>query len=140
MTKSVVYFVLIILLDVVSIVIAEGSIIEVSGIVAYFVFMLPIVLNVISVRKYKKIFKKIILSFMVFVYAITGMISMIYFGSRKIYSQEKDGHYIYTTYELNPGAMGHISYVDNVYYSLIDTGGFFSVRIVKSTRHHRYIG
>lgn len=140
MTKSSVYFILLILLDIVSIVIAEGSIIEVIGIVAYFVFLLPVVLNVISVRKYKKVFQKIILSFMVFVYIITGMISMIHFGSRKIYSQEKDSHYIYTTYELNPGAMGHISYMDNVYYSLIDIGGFFSVCIVKSTRHHRYVG
>ncbi len=133
-------FVLLLLLDVVSILIAYGSIIEVEGIIAYFIFALLIVLNVISVRKYKKVFQKIILSVMVFVYIITGMISMIHFGSRKIYSQEKDGHYIYTTYELNPGAMGHISYMNNVYYSLIDTGGFFSVRIVKSTRHHRYIG
>ncbi|MDE5834497.1 MAG: hypothetical protein K2H26_03140 [Ruminococcus sp.] len=133
-------FVLLLLLDVVSILIAYGSIIEVEGIIAYFIFALLIVLNVISVRKYKKVFQKIILSVMVFVYIITGMISMIHFGSRKIYSQEKDGHYIYTTYELNRGAMGHISYMNNVYYSLIDTGGFFSVRIVKSTRHHRYIG
>ncbi|MDE6502432.1 MAG: hypothetical protein K2L10_10145 [Ruminococcus sp.] len=133
-------FVLLLLLDVVSILIAYGSIIEVEGIIAYFIFVLLIVLNVISVRKYKKVFQKIILSVMVFVYIITGMISMIHFGSRKIYSQEKDGHYIYITYELNPGAMGHISYMNNVYYSLIDTGGFLSVRIVKSTKHHRYIG
>ncbi|MDE6834973.1 MAG: hypothetical protein K2J39_12125 [Ruminococcus sp.] len=140
MTKSKVYFILLILLDVVSIVIAYGSIIEVDGVIAYFVFLLLIALNVISVRKYKKVFQKIILSVMVFVYIITGIIYMIRSGSRSIYSQEKDGHYIYTTYEVNPGAMGHISYMDNIYYSLIDTDGFFSVRIVKNTRHHRYIG
>ena len=68
MKKSAVYFVLIVWFDIVSIVVADGSIIEIRGIIAFLIFALPIVLNVISVRKYNKTFQKIILSVMMCVY------------------------------------------------------------------------
>lgn len=138
MKKSAVYFVLLVLLDIVSIVVADGSIIEIKGIIAYFIFALLIVINVISVVKYKKIFQKIILSVIIFSYIITGAVFLIRADNRTI-SQHKEGRYIYTTYELNPGAMGHISYMDKVYYSLIDTY-LITVHIVKNTKHYRYIG
>ncbi|MCM1314865.1 MAG: hypothetical protein NC205_08385 [Prevotella sp.] len=138
MKKSDFYFILLVLLDIVSIVVADGSIIEIKGIIAYFIFALSVVINVISARKYKRIFQKIILSMMIFAYIMTGAVFLIRQDNR-IVSQNKDGRYIYITYEINPGAIGHLSYMDNVYYSLIDTD-LLTVRIVKSTKHYRYRG
>lgn len=139
MKKSAVYFVLLVLLDIVSIVVADGSIIEIKGIIAYFIFALLVVINVISARKYKKIFQKIILSVIIFSYIMTGAVFLIREDSREVIGKTVDGRYIYVTYEINPGAMSHISYIDKVYYSLIDTD-LLTVRIVNSTKHYRYRG
>ncbi|MDE5583255.1 MAG: hypothetical protein K2J08_06100 [Ruminococcus sp.] len=132
-------FIFLVLLDIVSIVVADGSIIEIRGIIAFLIFAFPIVLNVISVRKYNKTFQKIILSVMMCVYLFTGMVFLIREGHREVIRKTSDGRYTYITYEVNPGAMSHISYMDNVYYSLIDTD-LLTVHIVKSTKYHRYIG
>lgn len=139
MKKSDFYFIFFVLIDIVSIVVADGSIIEIKGIIAYFIFALLVVLNVISVRKYRKIFQKIILSVIIFAYIMTGAVFLIRADSRKVIGKTVDGRYIYITYEINAGAMSHISYMDNVYYSLIDTD-LLTVRIVKSTKHYRYRG
>ena len=132
-------FILLVLLDIVSIVVTDGSIIEIKGIIAFLIFALLIVLNVISVRKYNKTFQKIILSVMMCVYLFTGMVFLIREDSWRVIEQKKDSRYIYITYEVNPGAMGHFSYIDNVYYSLVDTD-LLNVRILKSSKHYRYRG
>ncbi|MDE6425016.1 MAG: hypothetical protein K2K89_02615 [Ruminococcus sp.] len=139
MKKSTAYFVLLVLLDIVSIVVADGSIIEIKGIIAYFIFAVPFVINIVFLwKKHRKLFNQLLISLLIFVYLVTGAIFLIRQDNR-IVSQNKDGRYIYITYEINPGAMGHLSYMDNVYYSLIDTD-LLTVRIVKSTKHYRYRG
>ncbi|MDE6781573.1 MAG: hypothetical protein K2J40_08960, partial [Ruminococcus sp.] len=120
MKKSAVYFVLFVLFDIISIVVADGSIIKIKGVIAFFIFAVPVVLNVVLSKKYNKIFQKVILSVMMVIYIMTGTIFLIRQDNR-IVRQNKNGRYIYTTYEINPGAMGHMSYIDKVYYSLVDT-------------------
>lgn len=132
-------FILLVLLDIVSIVVTDGSIIEIKGIIAFLIFALVFVLNIISVKKYNKTFQKIILSVIMCVYLFTGVVFLIREDSWRVIEQKKDGRYIYVTYEINPGAMGHLSYMDNVYYSLLDTD-FLTVRILKSTKNYRYRG
>lgn len=139
MTKSKIYFILIVLFDIVSILVAYGSFLEIRGIIAYFIFPVPLVLNIILIRKYEKIFPQLLLSFMVFVYLLTGAVFLIREDSRRVISQSKNNRYIYVTYEINPGAMGHLSYEDRVYYSFVDTD-LLTVRIVKSSEHYRYRG
>lgn len=139
MTKSKIYFILIVLLDVVSILVAYGSFLEIRGIIAYFIFPVSFVLNMILIRKYEKIFPQLLLSFMVFVYLLTGAVFLIREDSRRVISQSKNNRYIYVTYEINPGAMGHLSYEDRIYYSFVDTD-LLTVRIVKSSKHYRYRG
>lgn len=132
-------FILIVLFDIVSVLIADGHFFEIRGIISYIIFFIPLVLNIILIRKYEKIFPQLLLSFMVFVYLVTGAVFLIREDSRKVISQSKNNRYINVTYEINPGAMGHLSYEDSVYYSLIDTD-LLTVRIVKSSEHYRYRG
>lgn len=139
MSKSRIYFTLIVLLDVVSILVAYGSFLEIKGIIAYCIFPVLIVLNILSLKKYRKLFNKLMIVMFMFVYMVTGAVSLIREDSRTVVSQNKNDQYIYVTYEINPGAMGHLSYEDRVYYSLIDTD-LLTVRIVKESRHYRYRG
>jgi len=139
MKKSTVYFVLLVLFDVVSIVVAEGSIVEIRGVIACLIFAVPFVLNIVFMTKCEKLLHKLLLSFMMLVYLLTGAVFLIRENSRTVISQTKNNRYIYVTYEINPGAMGHLSYVDKDYYSLIDTD-LLTVRIVKSSEHYRYRG
>lgn len=132
-------FILIILFDIVSVLIADGHFLEIRGIISYIIFFIPLVLNIILIRKYEKIFPQLLLSFMVFVYLVTGAVFLIRDDSRKVISQTKNNRCIYVTYEINPGAMGHLSYEDRVYYSLVDTD-LLAVRIVKSSKYYRYRG
>lgn len=133
-------FILLIVLDIISIVIAGRSIIEINGIVAYFIFALPFVINILFLwKKHIKFFNQLIISLLMFVYLLTGAVFLIRTDSSRIVRQQKNGRYTYVTYEINPGAMGHLSYIDKVYYSLIDTD-FLTVRIVRSTKNYRYIG
>lgn len=133
-------FVLLVLLDIFSIVIADGSVIEIKGIIAFFIFALPVMINVLFLwKQHIKLFKQLIISLLIFVYLVTGAVFLIRQDSRRVVGQKKDGRYIYITYEINPGAMGHISYADKVYYNLLDTD-LLTVRIVKSTKHYRYMG
>ncbi|MDE5557932.1 MAG: hypothetical protein K2J32_09645 [Ruminococcus sp.] len=140
MQKSAVYFVLLVLLDIVSIVVSYGSIIEIKGIIAYIIFAVLFVINILLLWKEQwKLFNQLLISFLIFVYLLTGVVFLIREDGRRVIRKTSDGRYTYITYEVNPGAMGHLSYIDNVYYSLIDTD-LLNVRIVKSTKHHRYIG
>lgn len=140
MKKSDFYFIFFVLLDIVSIVVAYGSIIEIKGIIAYFIFAVLFVINILFLlKKQWKLFNQLLISFLIFVYLLTGAVFLIRADSRRFVEQQKDGRYIYITYEINAGAMSHISYMDNVYYSLIDTD-LLTVRIVKSTKHYRYRG
>lgn len=139
MSKSKIYFTLIVLLDFVSILVAYGSFLEIRGIIAYFIFPVPIVLNILFLKKYGKTFHKVIMCIMLFIYLLTGAVFLIREDSRRVISQRKNNRYIYVTYEINPGAMGHLSYEDSVYYSLIDTD-LLTVRILKSSKHYRYRG
>ncbi len=132
-------FIFLVIVDIISIVVAYGSIIEIKGIISYLIFAVPFVLNIVLIKKYEKLFHQLLLAFIIFVYLSTGVIFLIREDGRKIINQIKSDKYIYLTYEVNPGAMGHISYIDKVYYSLIDTD-FLTVRIVKNEKHYRYRG
>ncbi len=132
-------FILIVLFDIISVLIAYGNFLEIKGIISYIIFFILLVLNIIFIRKYEKIFQQLLLSFIVFVYLLTGVFFLIREDSRKVVSQTKNNRHIYVTYEINPGAMGHLSYEDRVYYSLIDTD-LLTVRIVKESEHYRYRG
>ncbi|MDE5621285.1 MAG: hypothetical protein K2O29_00025 [Ruminococcus sp.] len=132
-------FIFIVLFDIISVLIAYGNFLEIKGIISYIIFFIPLVLNIILIRKYEKIFPQLLLSFMIFVYLLTGVVFLIREDSRKVVSQNKNDKYIYVTYEINPGAMGHLSYEDRVYYSLIDTD-LLTVCIVKESEHYRYKG
>lgn len=132
-------FIFLVIVDIISIVVAYGSIIEIKGIISYLIFAVPFVLNIVFIKKYEKLFHQLLLAFIIFVYLSTGVIFLIREDGRKIINQIKSDKYIYLTYEVNPGAMGHISYIDKVYYSLIDTD-FLTVRIVKNEKHYRYRG
>lgn len=140
MKKSAVYFALLVLFDITSIVVANGSIIEIKGVIAYIIFAVIFVINILFIwKKQWKLFNQLLISFLIFVYLLMGVVFLIREDSWRVIEQKKDGRYIYITYEINPGAMGHMSYIDKVYYSLVDTD-LLTVRIVKSTKHHRYIG
>lgn len=139
MTKSKTYFILIVLLDVVSILVAYGSFLEIKGFIAYFIFAVPVVLNVLFLKKSGKFFNQLLIALLIFVYLVTGAVFLIREDSRRVISQSKSNRYIYVTYEINPGAMGHLSYEDRVYYSFVDTD-LLTVRIVKSSEHYRYRG
>ncbi|MDE5771694.1 MAG: hypothetical protein K2I06_08745 [Ruminococcus sp.] len=129
-------FILLVLLDIVSIVVADGSIIEIRGII----FAVPFVINILFLwKKQWKLFSQLLISFLIFVYLLTGVVFLIREDSWRVIEQKKDGRYIYVTYEINPGAMGHLSYMDNVYYSLLDTD-LLTMRILKSTKNYRYKG
>ncbi|MDE6665029.1 MAG: hypothetical protein K2K14_02410 [Ruminococcus sp.] len=133
-------FILLVLFDIVSIVIAYGSIIEIRGIIAYFIFAVPFVINILFLwKKQWKLFSQLLISFLIFVYLLTRVVFLIREDSRKVIEKTSDDRYIYITYEMNPGAMGHLSYMDNVYYSLVDTD-LLTVHILKSSKHYRYRG
>lgn len=132
-------FILLVLFDIISILVAYGSIIEIKGIIAYFIFPVPFVINILFLwKKYEKLFNQLLISFLILVYLLTGAIFLIRQNNRVV-GQTKNGRYIYITYEINPGAMGHLSYIDKVYYVLIDTD-LLTVRIVKNSEHYRYRG
>lgn len=139
MSKSKIYFTLIVLLDVVSILVAYGSFLEIKGFISYFIFAVPFVLNILLLKKFGKLFNQLLIALLMFIYLVTGAVFLIREDSRRVISQTKNNRYIYLTYEINPGAMGHLSYEDRVYYSLVDTD-LLSVRIVKSSEHYRYRG
>lgn len=139
MTKSRIYFALLALLDVISIFVTYGSFLEINGIISYLIFFVLIALNIVFMKKYGKKFNKIILCILLFFYVVSGGIFLIREDGRRIIHETKTDNYIYITYEINPGAMSHISYEDIKYYSIIDTD-LLTVRIVKSSKHHRYIG
>ncbi len=133
-------FILLVLLDIVSIVVADGSIIEIKGIIAYIIFAVTFVINILFLwKKQWKLFNQLLISFLIFVYLLTGAVFLIREDSREVIEKTSDGRYIYIIYEINPGAMGHLSYMDNVYYSLVDTD-LLTVRILKSSKHYRYRG
>lgn len=134
--------ILFVLLDVFSILVACGSIIEIKGIIAYFIFMVPLVINILFLwKKYGKLFKRLLILFFIVLYLLTGAIFLIRQNNEvvKVVEMKKNGKYIYVTYEINPGAMGQLSYIDKVYYILIDTD-LLTVRIVKNSEHYRYRG
>ena len=132
-------FILLVVIDVFSIVVAYGSIIEVKGVIAYLIYIVQFFLNILFLKKYRKKFHKAMIYIILSVYLFTGVIFLIRENGRKVISQNKNNKYIYMTYEINPGAMGHLSYEDKVYYNMINTD-FLTVRIVKSEKHYRYRG
>ena len=139
MSKSKIYFKLIVLLDVVLILIASGSFFEIKGIIVYCIFCVPGVLNILFLKKYRKTFYTVIICIILFIYLATGVIFLIREDSRKVISQKKNNRYTYVTYEINSGAMGHFSYEDRIYYSLIDTD-LLTVNILKNSTHYQYMG
>ncbi len=139
MSKSKIYFKLIVLLDVVLILIASGSFFEIKGIIVYCIFCVPVVLNILFLKKYRKTFYTVIICIILFIYLATGVIFLIREDSRKVISQKKNNRYTYVTYEINSGAMGHFSYEDRIYYSLIDTD-LLTVNILKNSTHYQYMG
>lgn len=138
---KVMIFALLILFDIISIVIAYGSFLEIKGIISYLIFLIPILLNIVFLKNCEKKFNKIILCILLFVYGFSGGLFWVRENNsgRKKIEQTNSGKYIYVTYELNSGAMGHLSYEDRIYYSLIDTE-LLTVRIVKSLEHYRNRG
>lgn len=139
MSKSKIHFTLIVLLDIVSILAVYGSFLEIKGFIAYFIFAVPVVLNILLLKKYGNLFKQLLTALFIFVYLVTGAVVLIREDGRKIVRQNKNGRNVSVVYEINPGAMGHLSYLQRDYYSLIDID-LFTVRVVKNSEHYRYIG
>lgn len=139
MSKSKIHFTLIVLLDIVSILAVYGSFLEIKGFIAYFIFAVPVVLNILLLIMYGNLFKQLLTALFIFVYLVTGAVVLIREDSRKIVRQNKNGRNVSVVYEINPGAMGHLSYLQRDYYSLIDID-LFMVRVVKNSEHYRYIG
>lgn len=139
MSKSKIHFTSIVLLDIVSILVVYGSFLEIKGFIAYFIFAVPVVLNILLLKKYGNLFKQLLTALFIFVYLVTGAVVLIREDGRKIVRQNKNGRNVSVVYEINPGAMGHLSYLQRDYYSLIDID-LFTVRVVKNSEHYRYIG
>lgn len=139
MSKSKIHFTLIVLLDIVSILVVYGSFLEIKGFIAYFIFAVPVVLNILLLIMYGNLFKQLLTALFIFVYLVTGAVVLIREDGRKIVRQNKNGRNVSVVYEINPGAMGHLSYLQRDYYSLIDID-LFMVRVVKNSEHYRYIG
>lgn len=137
MSKSKINFKMIVLMDVILILIANGSFLEVKGIITYCISFVLIAMNILFIKKYKKTFNKVIICILLVIYLIIGAVSLIREDSRKVISQKKNNKYIYVTYEINSGAMGHISYEDRIYYSIIDTD-LLKVNISKDSKYYRY--
>ena len=95
MSKSKIYFKLIVLLDVVLILIASGSFFEIKGIIVYCIFCVPVVLNILFLKKYRKTFYTVIICIILFIYLATGVIFLIREDSRKVISQKKNNRYTY---------------------------------------------
>lgn len=132
-------FTLIVLLDIVMILGTDGNFFEIKGIITYCIFFVLIAMNILFIKKYKKTFNKVIICILLVIYLIIGAVSLIREDSRKVISQKKNNRYIYVTYEINSGAMGHISYEDRIYYSIIDTD-LLKVNISKDSKYYRYRG
>lgn len=139
MSKSKIHFTSIVLLDIVSILVVYGSFLEIKGFIAYFIFAVPVVLNILLLIMYGNLFKQLLTALFIFVYLVTGAVVLIREDGRKIVRQNKNGRNVSVVYEINPGAMGHLSYLQRDYYSLIDID-LFTVRVVKNSEHYRYIG
>ncbi len=139
MSKSKIHFTLIVLLDIVSILVVYGSFLEIKGFIAYFIFAVPVVLNILLLIMYGNLFKQLLTALFIFVYLVTGAVVLIREDGRKIVRQNKNSRNVSVVYEINPGAMGHLSYLQRDYYSLIDID-LFMVRVVKNSEHYRYIG
>lgn len=139
MSKSKIHFTSIVLLDIVSILVVYGSFLEIKGFIAYFIFAVPVVLNILLLKMYGNLFKQLLTALFIFVYLVTGAVVLIREDGRKIVRQNKNGRNVSVVYEINPGAMGHLSYLQRDYYSLIDID-LFTVRVVKNSEHYRYIG
>lgn len=139
MSKSKIHFTLIVLLDIVSILAVYGSFLEIKGFIAYFIFAVPVVLNILLLIMHGNLFKQLLTALFIFVYLVTGAVVLIREDGRKIVRQNKNGRNVSVVYEINPGAMGHLSYLQRDYYILIDID-LFMVRVVKNSEHYRYIG
>ena len=111
MKKSKICFLLILILNVFSAILAYGKFIEIKGAVSYFIFALPIIITIIFLKGKKKI-SRIILLVLLFISCCSRMIFLIRENSsgRKIIYNKKSGRYIYQIVEINPGAMCHLSY------------------------------
>lgn len=77
MSKSKIYFTLIVLLDVVLVLVAYGSFLEIKGFISYFIFAVPFVLNILLLKKSGKLFNQLLIALLMFVYLVTGAVSLI---------------------------------------------------------------
>ncbi len=102
MTKSKVCFLLVFILDIFTAAIAYGNFVEINGAVSYFIFVIPIIITIISIKKMQKKSSKIILIILLFICCFSRMLFIIRENSygRKIIYNEKSSRYIYQIHEI----------------------------------------
>lgn len=126
----------ILIIEIFSAFIASGIIIVLGGSFSFFLWLLPIAVSVISIKK-KLLYKELAMLLLI-LYIIISSISLTknnLFG-RKMIQNWCIGSNYYTVYEINPGAAGHFSYEKTTYYNILDTQILF-VRVIQSKESYK---
>ncbi len=124
-----------------SVFIAYGKPLEISGICAPLVWILPLLPAAHLIFRYyqKKRLKQGILIFCTVLYLMATGLHLLQDSVRTVVSDFQSERCAYVTYEVNPGAMSSISFEQRTYYLLLDTE-FLTIRYLLASRNHGYLG
>ncbi len=129
------------LLAVVSIFIAYGKPLEISGICAPLLWILPLIPAAHLIFRFyrKKRLKQGILIFCTVLYLMSTGLHLLQASVRTSVSDFQSERYAYVTYEVNPGAMSGISFEQRTYYLLLDSE-LLTIRYLLASQKHGYLG
>ncbi len=133
----------IILFNAAAVVISYGRIIEVKGILSFALWAAVIVFNIVYIKKRlsdKHKLKAAVIACMI-LYVLAGALFALreYTSARTVKGEYTNGSEYIVAYELNAGAMSHISYEKRTYFNIADTP-LIKVRLLKEDNFYDSFG
>ena len=106
-----------------------------SGIIVYVLWIIPLLLSFIIIARDRKSRKSIFP--LVAIAVFLSVLELVSWSGREKVKDYSDEKYNYVVYELNPGAMGHTSYLKNKYI-IISGSDLLTVKWRIDTERTRY--
>ena len=133
---------LFILFNLIAIIISFSRIIEIKGILSIVLWGTVLAADIIFIIKKccdKRKLKAAVIFCMV-VYVLSGLLFAVreYSSARTVRGEFTNGREYTVSYELNPGAMSHISYERRVYFNIVDTKLLTIIYLEKSEFYKSY--
>lgn len=118
--------------------------IEFGGILAVVTWIVIVAVSIVSIVmvfkskvRLKGLLAAVIISTICINIQFTGL-GIIRGGTRTVYYEYHDGSNYHVLYEVNPGAMGHISYLQKS-YTVVSDNIWLRIMLVKDEKHFRYL-